>query len=38
MTTPILVDRNKETGVSTITFIRPEKYNAINEAMAAGLS
>ncbi|MEJ5022826.1 enoyl-CoA hydratase/isomerase family protein [Ochrobactrum vermis] len=35
MTTPILVDLNKETGVSTITFNRPEKYNAIDEAMAA---
>lgn len=35
MTTPILVDMNKETGFRTITFNRPEKYNAIDEAMAA---
>lgn len=35
MTNPILVDLNNKTGICTITFNRPEKYNAIDETMAA---
>jgi len=35
MTHPVLVTRDRSTKSATLTFNRPEKYNAINEALAA---
>jgi 2-(1,2-epoxy-1,2-dihydrophenyl)acetyl-CoA isomerase len=35
MTHPVLVTRDRSKNIATLTFNRPEKYNAINEALAA---